>query len=129
MAEYATYRGRGGGLHRFKLPLSPAFAEQVAKGYLVLVDDMPAVPVHKPIVVVGQHVVPNPIKSVEEAKALADDMLDMVKGAADEVHISVSRPSHADAKAKWVAYAVAQGMAEADAKAMTKAELVDKYGH
>lgn len=119
MAEYATYRGRGGGLHRFKLPLSPAFAEQVAKGYLVLVDEVPS-PTRKP---------EPKVESIEEAKALADAVLDSTKGVADEVQISVDRPSRADSKAEWVAYAVAMGTSEDDAKAMTKAQLVERYGH
>ncbi|MFG3438333.1 hypothetical protein ACGF0J_13910 [Nonomuraea sp. NPDC047897] len=38
------------------------------------------------------------------------------------------RPSEHDNKAAWVAYAVSRGMAEADAKALSKAALIEEYG-
>jgi len=38
------------------------------------------------------------------------------------------RPSASAKKAEWVAFAVAQGVDEADAEALTKAELVEQYG-
>lgn len=37
-------------------------------------------------------------------------------------------PAQADNKDAWVAYAITQGVAEDDAKAMTKPELVDRFG-
>lgn len=122
MAEYATYRGRGGGLHRFKLPLSPAFAEQLAKGYLVRVDEAPS-PARKlamPIVIGYDD------KSIEKIQEVRD-ALDSLK--VKPIDVELTRPHQVDAKAKWVAYAVAQGMAEADAKAMSKAKLVERFGH
>lgn len=37
-------------------------------------------------------------------------------------------PAHSDLKAAWVDYAVSQGMEESDAAAMTKANLVERFG-
>jgi len=42
--------------------------------------------------------------------------------------IDDDRPKTTDVKADWVAYAVKQGATEDDADAMTKADLVAKYG-
>ncbi|WP_433426343.1 hypothetical protein ACQP1V_42700 (plasmid) [Microtetraspora malaysiensis] len=38
------------------------------------------------------------------------------------------RPSEHDNKAAWIAYAVARGMSESDAKALSKASLVEELG-
>ncbi|MEU7891697.1 hypothetical protein AB0B45_02405 [Nonomuraea sp. NPDC049152] len=38
------------------------------------------------------------------------------------------RPSEHDNKAAWIAYAVARGMDEADAKALSKAALIEEFG-
>ena len=38
------------------------------------------------------------------------------------------RPSASARKSDWVAFAVSQGADEADAEALTKAELVEQYG-
>lgn len=38
------------------------------------------------------------------------------------------RPAQAASKAEWVGWAVAQGARPDDAEAMTKADLIDKYG-
>lgn len=51
-------------------------------------------------------------------------------GDADPAVPSVpgTRPAQAAPKAEWVGWAVAQGADPDDAEAMTKADLVDKYG-
>lgn len=41
---------------------------------------------------------------------------------------ALPRPADWATKAEWVAYAVASGAAEADAIAVTKAELIDRFG-
>lgn len=41
---------------------------------------------------------------------------------------SSGRPAQAADKAAWVAWAVAQGAAQADAEAATKADLITQYG-
>jgi hypothetical protein len=41
---------------------------------------------------------------------------------------TVEGPAKSAPKADWVAFAVAQGADEADAEALTKAELVEQYG-
>ncbi|MEV4472812.1 hypothetical protein [Nonomuraea sp. NPDC049504] len=38
------------------------------------------------------------------------------------------RPSEHDNKAAWIAYAVARGMAEGDAKSLSKAALIEEFG-
>jgi hypothetical protein len=38
------------------------------------------------------------------------------------------RPAQAASKAEWVGWAVAQGSRPDDAEAMTKSDLIDKYG-
>ncbi|MER6171358.1 hypothetical protein [Streptosporangium sp. NPDC001681] len=39
-----------------------------------------------------------------------------------------ARPSEHDNKAAWVAYAAARGMDESDAKALSKAALIEEFG-
>ncbi|MFI6317284.1 hypothetical protein ACIBG8_07185 [Nonomuraea sp. NPDC050556] len=38
------------------------------------------------------------------------------------------RPSENDNKAAWVVYAVARGMAEGDARSLSKAALIEEFG-
>lgn len=102
------FRGRGGGLHRFQLPLPPAFAAQETAGLLVRVDEQPPVPVPA---------VPAPV--VEQPAVPAD----AVDGDIPE------RPARSDSKDAWVAWAhhvSKRPVAELDA--MTKATLVAEYG-
>jgi subtilisin-like proprotein convertase family protein len=46
-------------------------------------------------------------------------------GAAEQ---SAEKPSTADLKAVWVDYATTWGMSRAEAEAMTKADLVERFG-
>lgn len=110
MTENALYRGSGGGLHRFALPLSPAFAAQEAKGLLVRVDEQPT---HAPSTGAA-------VAAIDEVVAVVDSLKDTT--------VTVDPPERTDPKSKWVAYALASGLTEADAKAMTKAELINKFG-
>ncbi|MEU1880843.1 hypothetical protein ABZ470_26350 [Streptosporangium sp. NPDC020072] len=64
------------------------------------------------------------------------DMLDnwQVVGESEPAHMTGPalagpvRPSEHDNKAAWVEYAVARGMPEADAKALSKAALIEEFG-
>ncbi|MEV0821949.1 hypothetical protein [Nonomuraea rubra] len=42
--------------------------------------------------------------------------------------VGPDRPSEHDNKAAWVEYAVARGMSESDAKALSKAALIEEFG-
>lgn len=48
--------------------------------------------------------------------------------ADDAPAVPVARPAQAAAKDAWVGWAVAQGARPDDAEAMTKQDLIDKYG-
>ncbi|WP_424533637.1 hypothetical protein ACOZ38_25210 [Sphaerisporangium viridialbum] len=64
------------------------------------------------------------------------DQLDnwrIISGPADETatgpaDAGPARPSEHDNKAAWINYAVANGMSEHDAKALSKAALVEEFG-
>jgi len=103
MAEFAVFRGVGGGLHRFQLPLAPAFAALEAKGLLVREDEEPPSapkPRPKPVDVDGEDADLGPV-----------------------------RPSQASPKAQWVDYAqLVSDLSHDEAQALTKAELVDRFG-
>lgn len=78
--------------------------------------------------------VEDPVKQDARERAFAEARL--VEGATAEanaaeveVEAPVSEvPSRSDNKAAWVEYAVAQGTDQDEAKAMTKAALVDRFG-
>ncbi|WP_369024074.1 hypothetical protein [Nocardia cyriacigeorgica] len=42
--------------------------------------------------------------------------------------VVVNRPKQTALKDEWVRYAVARGMAEAEAEALTKSELIERFG-
>lgn len=72
----------------------------------------------------------DPVEAAEAVYVPADHMQVVVLGLVDspdwEVEgVATSRPVESAAKAAWVAFAVAQGWTEADAKKATKAELIE----
>lgn len=109
MSETAWFRGEGGGLHEFALPLREVYAEQERAGRLTRVDPpTPAVaPVSAPVVEQGPPV-----------DADADASLG-----------SLERPARSDSKADWIAYALQVSDLSADeAAALTKTELIERFG-
>ena len=97
-AETAHFRTEGGSIHEMDLPLSEVMAGQVTKGYLVRVN-----PDGSP------YTGPEP---------------DTDSGAAGVTKM----PAKSDTKAKWVGWAVHKGMTPDDAEALTKQDLIDKFG-
>ena len=108
MTETRWFRGEGGGLHRFDVPLKEPYAEQALKGRLVEV----------------------PAPADAAAGAPASTLSPAVdSAAADEAADEAVRPPRSDAKAEWVAYAVAvSGMSAEAAEQLTKAELISRFG-
>jgi hypothetical protein len=118
------------------LPLPSGVADRVAKGQLRLVNEDGS-----PIVdqqAEAEAPVDEETQADEGAGAeggSTDDppALDVPVGdeapvdAEGEESPAVERPAVAALKAEWVAYAVAQGMTEADADAMTKADLIELF--
>lgn len=102
MAGSAWFRGEGGGLHKFDLPLSEVYAAQEAAGRLTRVDPPAPAP--------AAPVAAEPVEAVEPVAV-------------------PERPAQADRKADWVAYAAAvSDLTEAEADEMTKADLIDRFG-
>lgn len=101
MAEEIYLLGEGGGRPRpHKLPLPEGVAQRLAKGQIRRVNE-------------------------DGTPWLAQDAAEH----APELGVSSpARPNVNDPKARWVEWAVAQGEDPEEAEAMTKADLVDKYG-
>lgn len=100
--ETAFYRGEGGVVWEMDLPLSEVMQEKVVKGTLrrVDADGMPYVEASEPD-----------------------------EGGSDLTNGVPPRPPQSAGKAEWVGYAVLVGeMTVDDADAMTKADLIDKFG-
>ena len=108
MAESAWYRGEGGGLFQFDLPLPSVYAEQERQGRIARVNadgtlwsaEVEPKPRPKPVDVDGEDADLGPV-----------------------------RPSQASPKAQWVDYAqLVSDLSRDEAQALTKAELVDRFG-
>lgn len=52
---------------------------------------------------------------------------DVPPGAQQQAEVKDARPTHSATKDVWVAYAVSQGVAEDEARAMTKDDLVARF--
>lgn len=101
MAVSAWFRGEGGGLHEFALPLPDVYAQQERAGRLTRVDP------------------PTPAPAVEP----------VAEPAAEADTGEVERPSRADSKADWVAWAHhVSKRPTAELEEMTKAALIAEYG-
>ena len=108
MAESKSYRGEGGAVIRFDLPLAEQYAEQVRKGRLVEVPDAADAVSGAPAA--------TPAAAVDPAPP-------------DEPADSADRPGRAHPKADWVAYAIqVSDLTEAEADELTKAELISRFG-
>lgn len=103
MSETAWFRGEGGGLHEFALPLSEVYAEQERKGWLTRADP------------------PAPASAgAPEAGAVEPLGVDPSLG-------SLERPPRSDPKAEWLAYA-RQISNRDDLDELSKAELIKEFG-
>jgi hypothetical protein len=102
--ETAWFRGEGGGVWRFDLPLSEVMAEQAAKGLLVRVHEDGSTWAEPP-----------PAEPVEADSGPAES--------------APAKPAQADSKAAWVAYAHAvTGRPVDELDALTKADLIKEVG-
>lgn len=99
-AETAYYRGEGGSVFRMDLPLPEIMAEKVTKGYLRRVN--------------------------ADGSPYRDPDTEQATGDGDK---PPPRPAQSANKAEWVGYAVlVGGMTPDDAEAMTKQDLIDRFG-
>lgn len=104
-AETAFYRGEGGVVWQMDLPLSDNMREKVTKGYLTRVANEAGDPYVEPAAPDSGETPPPPGPP------------------------AVARPPQSASKAEWVGYAVrAHGVLPDDAEAMTKQDLIDRYG-
>lgn len=102
--EVAFFRGEGGVILAFDLPLPEAYREKVTKGYLVRVANAEGEP----------YVAPVP---------------ESTEGGSDLTNGVPPRPAQSASKAEWVGYAVlVHDVKPDDAEGMTKQDLIDKYG-
>lgn len=90
-----TLIGSGGVRHVFDLPLSEAFADQLAKGALIAASE-------------------------SDQRTLAAFAAGDTAPAGD----TVGRPEDGASKGEWVGFAVSQGMSESEAKKTSKANLI-----
>lgn len=99
-AETGFFRGSGGGIFELPLPLSENFEQQRVRGQLVRVDEN------------------------------GDPWTDQAPSGADAEDDGPVRPPVNAPKNEWVGYAVAvdEGLTIDDADAMTKNDLIEKYG-
>jgi hypothetical protein len=102
MADTAHYRGEGGAVFEMALPLPEVMQDKVTKGYLrrVNADGTPYV-------------------APAETGSGGSDLTDGIP----------PRPAQSAQKAEWVGYAVlVGGMKPDDAEAMTKQDLIERFG-
>ncbi|MCW2920122.1 MAG: hypothetical protein JWN52_8190 [Actinomycetia bacterium] len=94
--EVGHFRGPGGHIIDFDLPLAEVYADQVVRSHLVRVND--------------------------DGTDYTGDAADPAQGA------KPSKPSPRASQAAWAGWAVACGADREDAAAMTKQDLIEKYG-
>lgn len=111
--ETAFFRGEGGAVFAMDLPLPEHMQEKLTKGYLTRVNADGSAWVEPPS--------PEPAASPADAAPAPAE-----PGPAVPVPVA---PRPAASKAEWVGYAVrAHGMKPDDAEAMTKQDLIDRFG-
>lgn len=96
--ESIFVRGEGGSIFKLDLPLHETIADRLAKGYIVRVQNED-----------GDPYVPEP-----EAPVVPEPPKE--------------RPALSANKPEWVAWAGVQGMPLDDAEALTKDDLIEKFG-
>lgn len=97
-AEHVFVRGEGGSIFKLDLPLQEAIADRLAKGHLVRVANAEG------------------------------DPYDPNADAPEVPDLPTERPALNATKAKWVGWAVRNGMTPDDAEAATKDDLIEKFG-
>lgn len=96
--EHVFIRGEGGSIFKFDLPLHETITERLAKGYLTRV-----------------------------ANAEGDPYVEK-SNAPSVVAPPTERPALNAAKKAWVGWAVVKGMTPDDAEALTKTDLIERFG-
>jgi len=111
MSRSGWFRGEGGGLHKFDLPLPELYAAQERQGRLIRVNPD------------GSAWSDEPVQESEQERQAREDAADL------ERPIGPVKPSRADSKAQWVDYAeLSSELAHDELAAMTKAQLVERFG-
>lgn len=111
MSRSAWFRGEGGGLHLFDLPLNEIFAAQERQRKLIRVNPD------------GSVWSDEPVQETEEERKAREDAEDL------ERPLGPVKPSRADSKAQWVDFAeLSSEMSHDDLAAMTKSQLVERFG-
>jgi hypothetical protein len=122
------FRGAGGTVWEMDLPLRELYGQQLAKGELVRVnaDGSPWTGGTTPVQG-GEEVAVDP-RDLEIARLRA--ALEEMQAPVVPVDDQPKRPADNALKPEWVAYAlkVDSKLTEADAEAMTKADLIELYG-
>lgn len=112
------FRGEGGALLRLALPLPPIMAKQERKGTLRRVNPDGS-----------QYREPEPEPSQEgQEHQEGQEGSDGAEEGSPEPNVPPEPPAQSAPKADWVNHAVASGATEAEAEALTKADLVTRYG-
>lgn len=104
MSEFGFFQEVPGHVIKMDLPLSEVMKDKVTKGYLKRVNEDGS-----------------SLDESAKTEEPADEGSDLTEGVSP-------RPAVNAPKADWVGYAVAQGMLPDDAEAMTKHDLIDKFG-
>lgn len=103
MGDIVHMRGEGGSVIPMELPFPEHIADRVAKGHIVRVHP--------------------------DGSPWTDDPAPAAGPEVAEGHDGgPTRPKPAEAKATWVAYAETLGMPHDEADAMTKADLIKRFG-
>lgn len=111
MSRSAWFRGEGGSLLEFDLPLTEHYAAQERQGRLIRVNPDGSAWSDAP-----------EFESDEDRKARED-------AEDQERPIGPVKPSRADTKAQWVDYAeLSSDLSHDELQAMTKAQLVERFG-
>ncbi len=134
--EQVWMLGEGGSVILMDLPLPFEIARRVAKGQIVRVneDGSPYEPSDDDPALVPETEAERIER--EKADALEFSRLKQENPDADPAELAVQadstaepvKPKPVEAKGVWVHYAQSQGMSHEDADAMTKAQLIEKFG-
>jgi hypothetical protein len=125
MADTIYVRGEGGGIHPMDLPLPEPIADRLAKGTLVRVN-ADGSPYTAPARAAKPAQEPPP---APDGGTPTSDTGDNGADGDDVPGPPTKAPAKADAKAAWVAWAIACGANPDDAEAMTKTDLIDTYSN
>lgn len=118
MVESIYVRGEGGSIVLMDLPLPESIQQRFDAGLIVRVNEDGSLWSDEP----AKPVKPAHVETEAEAKARVD-------AEDDRRPLGPQRPSQAAAKAQWVDFAeLSSDLSHDEAAAMTKAELVERFG-